>query len=92
MCKILKENYLTEKFQFGSVTAAIASKACRSALMIGTSLSKRNMESIVRNLGGLESPWQCPHGRPTVCHLKSINDLSKNNFDNKIKSCLIKLD
>ena len=43
-----------------------ASKACRSAVMIGDALDKRQMKSIVHAMAGLMHPWNCPHGRPTV--------------------------
>jgi DNA mismatch repair ATPase MutL len=45
------------------VRAMFASRACRKSVMIGTALSLSQMGKIVRNLGGLNSPWFCPHGR-----------------------------
>ena len=55
--------------------AMFASRACRSSVMIGTSLHDREMRSIVHNLSGLEQPWNCPHGRPTMRHLVCMRDL-----------------
>lgn len=43
----------------------MASKACRSSIMIGDSLNLKEMQSILDNLSMLNSPWNCPHGRPT---------------------------
>jgi DNA mismatch repair protein PMS2 len=43
-----------------------ASKACRSAVMIGDSLTMEKMGDIVRKMSELEKPWNCPHGRPTI--------------------------
>ena len=43
-----------------------ASKACRSAVMIGDSLTRPKMKSIVDQMGNLIQPWNCPHGRPTI--------------------------
>lgn len=43
----------------------MASKACRSSVMIGTALSMTEMHRIVNNLATLRLPWNCPHGRPT---------------------------
>jgi DNA mismatch repair protein PMS2 len=43
-----------------------ASKACRSAVMIGDALTKKQMQEIVRKMGQLDQPWNCPHGRPTM--------------------------
>lgn len=47
----------------------LACRACRGAIMIGKALRVTEMERILRNLGGLEQPWNCPHGRPTLRHL-----------------------
>lgn len=51
------------------VRAMLAMRACRSSIMIGKALDMKTMTSIVSHLGGLESPWNCPHGRPTMRHL-----------------------
>eukprot|EP00922_Rhytidocystis_sp_ex-Travisia-forbesii_P008504 GHVS01012498.1.p1 GENE.GHVS01012498.1~~GHVS01012498.1.p1 ORF type:complete len:892 (+),score=158.17 GHVS01012498.1:332-2677(+) len=47
----------------------LASKACRSAVMIGDALSEQKMAAIVWRLSELQQPWNCPHGRPTMRHL-----------------------
>eukprot|EP00803_Ostreobium_quekettii_P002809 evm.model.scf_3988EXC.1 EVM.evm.TU.scf_3988EXC.1 scf_3988EXC:5716-8547(+) len=54
------------------VRAMFAMQACRSSIMIGKSLSQQQMEQVVKNLGKLEAPWNCPHGRPTMRHLCSL--------------------
>lgn len=46
-----------------------AMRACRCSIMIGKALSQRQMETVVRHMGGMEKPWNCPHGRPTMRHL-----------------------
>lgn len=51
---------------------AFASKACRSSVMIGDVLSRHQMNEIVSNLATLQQPWNCPHGRPTLKHLKVL--------------------
>jgi len=51
------------------VWALLACRACRGAVMIGKALRINEMERIVRNLGSLQQPWNCPHGRPTMRHL-----------------------
>lgn len=43
-----------------------ASKACRSAVMIGDALNQQKMKEIVYEMGELDQPWNCPHGRPTM--------------------------
>jgi DNA mismatch repair protein PMS2 len=57
------------------VRAMFASRACRKSVMIGTPLPKKKMESLVRQLEGLNHPWSCPHGRPTMRHLVNIERL-----------------
>ena len=46
-----------------------ASRACRMSIMIGDTLSRPQMEKVVRDLATLSAPWNCPHGRPTFRHL-----------------------
>ncbi|KAF8367282.1 pms-2 [Pristionchus pacificus] len=52
-----------------------ASKACRSSVMIGARLTKEKMKTIVNQLGKLDHPWSCPHGRPTLRHLANLKKL-----------------
>lgn len=47
----------------------LACRACRGAIMVGKALRQAEMERVLRNLGTLEQPWNCPHGRPTMRHL-----------------------
>lgn len=51
------------------VRKMFAMRACRCSIMIGKALSQRQMETVVRHMGGMEKPWNCPHGRPTMRHL-----------------------
>jgi len=51
------------------VRKMFAMRACRSSIMIGQALSRRQMENVVRHMGEMEKPWNCPHGRPTMRHL-----------------------
>eukprot|EP00644_Phytophthora_capsici_P014773 jgi/Phyca11/573426/estExt2_Genewise1.C_PHYCAscaffold_530200 len=61
------------------VMTMFASRACRSSIMIGTALHKEEMQKIVRNLSGLDQPWNCPHGRPTLRHLVDLLHLEDND-------------
>ena len=54
-----------------------AMRACRSAVMIGTALEHSKMKQLVSQLARLDQPWNCPHGRPTLRHLVSLNDLAQ---------------
>ncbi|KAF2430201.1 DNA mismatch repair protein MutL [Tothia fuscella] len=51
------------------VRSMFAMRACRSSIMIGKSLSKKQMGGVVRHMGEIDRPWNCPHGRPTMRHL-----------------------
>lgn len=50
----------------------LACRACRGAIMIGKALRQTEMEKVLLNLGGLQQPWNCPHGRPTMRHLVDV--------------------
>ncbi|KAB5577781.1 hypothetical protein GE09DRAFT_1260600 [Coniochaeta sp. 2T2.1] len=51
------------------VRKMFAMRACRSSIMIGKALSEKQMRGVVRHMGEMEKPWNCPHGRPTMRHL-----------------------
>jgi DNA mismatch repair protein PMS2 len=57
------------------VRAFFASKACRSAVMVGDPLAKNAMVQIIRNLSNLAHPWNCPHGRATIRLLASLAEI-----------------
>ncbi|KAH8093085.1 DNA mismatch repair protein MutL [Cristinia sonorae] len=49
-----------------------AMRACRTSVMVGTALKAQQMISVVRNMGSMNQPWHCPHGRPTMRHLSDL--------------------
>ncbi|KAF8742337.1 hypothetical protein AX14_005201 [Amanita brunnescens Koide BX004] len=49
--------------------AMFAMRACRKSVMIGMSLNKNQMATVVQHMGMIDQPWNCPHGRPTMRHL-----------------------
>jgi DNA mismatch repair protein PMS2 len=51
------------------IYSMLASRACRSSVMIGTALTLGSMQNIVRRMADMKAPWSCPHGRPTMRHL-----------------------
>jgi DNA mismatch repair protein PMS2 len=55
------------------VRKMFAMRACRSSIMIGKSLTGKQMSAVVRHMGMIDKPWNCPHGRPTMRHLMSLN-------------------
>ncbi|KAM9305518.1 mismatch repair endonuclease PMS2 [Gastrophryne carolinensis] len=52
-----------------------ASRACRKSVMIGTALNLHEMKKLVTHMGEIEQPWNCPHGRPTMRHIASLDVL-----------------
>ncbi|PVG03723.1 DNA mismatch repair protein MutL [Serendipita vermifera] len=59
--------------------AMFASRACRKSVMIGHPLTRSQMITIVRHMGTMEQPWNCPHGRPTMRHLMRMNTYLKSS-------------
>ena len=68
-----------DAFRLPKVVAMYASRACRSAVMIGTALHTRDMSRIVERLEHVEQPWNCPHGRPTLRHLVDLTPLREHS-------------
>lgn len=58
------------------IRALFAMRACRGSIMIGQHLSRKTMSNVIRNLGLLDKPWNCPHGRPTMRHLIELKNWS----------------
>ena len=54
------------------VRKMFAMRACRSSIMIGKTLTHQQMGKVVKHLGELDKPWNCPHGRPTMRHLCTL--------------------
>jgi DNA mismatch repair protein MutL len=54
----------------------IAAVCKRAAIKAGQTLSREEMQQLVRQLEQCESPRTCPHGRPTVLHF-SVEQLEK---------------
>ncbi|XP_076650678.1 mismatch repair endonuclease PMS2 [Halictus rubicundus] len=59
------------------VRQMLASRACRSAVMIGTALNNNEMQKLITQMAQMENPWSCPHGRPTIRHLLSLHLIRK---------------
>lgn len=63
------------------VRKMFAMRACRSSVMIGKSLTKPQMAKLVRNMGTIEKPWNCPHGRPTMRHLYGLGAWDESGWE-----------
>ncbi|KAF2668685.1 DNA mismatch repair protein MutL [Microthyrium microscopicum] len=55
------------------VRRMFAMRACRSSVMVGRTMTPKQMDTIVRHMGEIDKPWNCPHGRPTMRHLTTLN-------------------
>ena len=53
----------------------IATRACHMSITIGDALKRPQMRQILENLARLESPWNCPHGRPTMIKTSNLQDV-----------------
>ena len=62
MINMLREDPSRECVPSG-LTGMLASRACRSSVMIGDVLDDKSMSRIVQNMSTLDNPWCCPHGR-----------------------------
>ena len=58
------------------VQKMLAMRACRSSIMVGKTLTLKQMQKVVRHMGEMEKPWNCPHGRPTMRHLAGLGSWS----------------
>ncbi|CAM1511107.1 Fc.00g086200.m01.CDS01 [Cosmosporella sp. VM-42] len=64
------------------VRKMFAMRACRSSIMIGKALTQSQMETLVRHMGELDKPWNCPHGRPTMRHLCKLQPWDETGWKN----------
>jgi len=60
-------------YRLPKLQSIFASRACRSAVMIGDALDPLRMKQIVSHMSEMDQPWNCPHGRPTMRHLFDVN-------------------
>jgi len=67
---------LLKDYKLETFRRVIASRACRSSVMIGDSLFNSQMKTIVSQMSDLQNPWHCAHNRPTIRHLLNISDIS----------------
>ncbi|KAI9440283.1 hypothetical protein F5148DRAFT_1258759 [Russula earlei] len=57
--------------------AMFAMRACRKSIMVGAPLNAKQMTTIIRHMGTMEQPWNCPHGRPTMRHLSDVGAMER---------------
>ncbi|SAM08383.1 hypothetical protein [Absidia glauca] len=64
-----------EMVRCNRIRAMFASRACRKSVMIGDPLNRQQMTKVIRHMGEINQPWNCPHGRPTMRHLMTLTNL-----------------
>ena len=55
------------------VRRMLAMRACRSSIMVGKALTHKGMAGVLKHMGEIDRPWNCPHGRPTMRHLSALD-------------------
>ncbi|KAH9510475.1 hypothetical protein DERF_008995 [Dermatophagoides farinae] len=68
----VESNY--SRFMFRGLKREIASKACRSSIMIGDFLTRLQMKMLIAKMIDVRNPWHCAHNRPAIRHLISISN------------------
>ena len=57
---------LNNKDLTDSIKDRIATMACKAAIKGNYDLSESEAKALIEELMGLENPYNCPHGRPTM--------------------------
>jgi len=65
------------------ILSMFASRACRASVMVGTALDRSSIARIVKRLQGIDQPWNCPHGRPTMRHLADVTRFAAAAFNER---------
>ncbi|MFC1651216.1 DNA mismatch repair endonuclease MutL, partial [Candidatus Latescibacterota bacterium] len=73
--------FIEEMRKFGKITSGYidklaASLACRAAIKSGKPMNQTEMRYLVDRLFATNSPFNCPHGRPTVVKL-TLDELTR---------------
>ncbi|MBE3048285.1 hypothetical protein IMZ48_38435, partial [Candidatus Bathyarchaeota archaeon] len=92
LVSLLEESHATSETTAvprpSKVRKMFAMRACRSSIMIGSALKRGQMERLVRHMGELDKPWNCPHGRPTMRHLCSMGARGRAGWEGDMGSAL----
>ncbi|KAF8151453.1 MutL C terminal dimerization domain-containing protein [Crassisporium funariophilum] len=69
---LLRDRPTGQMVRCSKARAMFAMRACRKSVMVGMPLTQHQMTSVIRHMGTMDQPWNCPHGRPTMRHLLDI--------------------
>lgn len=76
---ILQESPMTV-VRPSAIRKMLASRACRKSVMIGDPLTNSQMKILIKHMGEIEHPWNCPHGRPTIRFLQNLDFIDDKKF------------
>lgn len=76
MIFILQDAPMTAFVRPSRIRSMLASRACRKSIMIGDPLTKKQMAKLLKHMGEIDHPWNCPHGRPTIRFLQNLDFIS----------------
>lgn len=80
LISILKDNPGVIPMTFNA-RRQMSYKACRSSVMVGDTMSNKQMKELLNRMSCSDFPWNCPHGRPTWCQLWSVKDFEEKEGD-----------
>ncbi|KAI0092222.1 hypothetical protein BDY19DRAFT_884632 [Irpex rosettiformis] len=81
---LLRDSPRGQMVRCSKARSMFAMRACRKSIMVGMPLQHRQMTSVVRHMGTMDQPWNCPHGRPTMRHLADISTGGRKDLQDKI--------
>ncbi|KAI5839313.1 hypothetical protein DFP73DRAFT_562263 [Morchella snyderi] len=76
---LVHEDQGNSSVRCSKVRSMFAMRACKKSTKVGRALTIKGMERIVRHMGELDKPWNCPHGRPTMRHLVELGQITSWN-------------
>lgn len=74
---LVHEDQGNDAVRCSKVRSMFAMRACKKSTKVGRALTVSGMEKIVRHMGELDKPWNCPHGRPTMRHLMELGKVAR---------------
>lgn len=69
------QDYLMDK-----IKKSVAKYACSHAYKVGDILNDDQIQSLIRSLGKIKSPFNCPHGRPTIIEIEEPKRLIRKTY------------
>ncbi|KAI0338661.1 DNA mismatch repair protein MutL [Trametopsis cervina] len=84
LLQLLRDSPRGQVVRCSKARSMFAMRACRKSIMVGMPLQSKQMTSVIRHMGTMEQPWNCPHGRPTMRHLADIARAGRQHTAEKV--------